>query len=414
MQPNRNPIGIMARLVRPKAENTLERLIIDTYGGMSTSSGQTVTADKAMRIGAVYACVLVLSQSVAQLPLHFFRRVGKDKERVTDHSLSGLTGVQPNEWMSAFEFKQLAMIHQLLRGNSYWLKTRGIGDKVRELIPINPDRVVGIDQDSLYRLSYRVRRPDNTVDTIPGESILHFKGLSFDGIRGLNPIEYAREMLGLAIATEKHGAKMFSQGTTLGGVLSHPGLLTDEASKRMRNSFEEVYSGVENAHRTAVLEEGTKWEKISMTAEDSQFLESRQYGRSEIAGFFRVPAHFINDLTHATFTNIEHLDIAFVKHSLMPWLVSMEQTMQKSLLTTEEKTDYYFKFNVDGMLRGDSVSRGNYYNQAIMGGWMNPNEVRELEERNAYDKGDEFRIPANMIPVGAEEKIEAIRQLLQS
>ncbi len=387
--------GLMAHLIRPRA-STLERLILDTYGGVTTASGIQVTPDKAMRIGAVYACVLVLSQSVAQLPLHLYLRTGREREHLTDHYLTLLMENQPNEWMTSFEFKQLAMVHLLLRGNSFWLKTRGTNGQVRELIPIPPDRVKGVQQDESYRLTYHIKRSDNEVDIIPAEAILHLRGLSLDGIRGVSPIEYAREMLGLAIATERHGAKLFSQGTRLGGILSHPGKLSPEAAQRIKESFNEQYASVENAYKTAVFEEGMKWESITMTADDAQFLESRQYQRSEIAGFFRVPAHFINDLQNATFSNVEHLDLAFVKHCLMPWLVNLEQCLQRDLLTSVEKKDHYFKFNVDGILRGDSISRSISYQRAIMGGWMNPNEVRELEDRNPYPEGSTFQIPSNM------------------
>ena len=319
--------------------------------------------------------------------------------------------LSPNSWMTPYDFKQLAMVHLCLRGNSFWLKTRGIGGRIRELIPIHPDRIVGVDQDELYRIYYRVRRDAQTVDTIPAENILHLRGLSSDGLRGLNPIEQAREMLGLAIAEERHGAKMFSQGTTLAGILSHPGKLSKDAADRLRESFEETYSSVENAHKTAVLEEGLKWEKISMTAEDSQFLESRNYSRSEIAGFFRVPAHFINDLTHATFSNVEHLDLAFVKHSLMPWIVNFEQTLALALLTPAERVDHYFKFNVDGLLRGDTASRAAAHQSAIQNGYKNRNEVRELEDLNPVDGLDTFLIPVNMAPVGSgEESVPAAAQ----
>jgi len=397
----------LARLLHPRGStSSLERLIRDTFGGYGTVSGVRVTPDSAMHMGAVYACVLVLSQSVAQLPLHLFRRSGDTRQRVSGQPLSRFVEEQPNEWMTAYEFKQLIMVHLLLRGNSYWLKTRGAGGQVRELIPISPDRIKGIEQDALFRVFYKVKRSgsEKEIDTIPGEDLLHIKGLSYDSLQGLNPIEYAREMMGLYSAAEQHGAKLFSQGTRMGGVLQHPGTLSDEAATRLRESFNEMHSGVANAHKTALLEEGMKWESISMTADDAQFLESRQYQRSEIAGFFRVPAHFINDLEHATFSNVEHLDLAFVKHSLMPWLVNIEQTLRRSLLTPPEKADHYFKFIVDGILRGDSVSRAQSYQQAIMNGWLNPNEVRELEDRDPYEGGDAFRIPTNMTTVSSNQQ----------
>jgi len=399
--------GIMERLARPQAaaSDTLERLILETYGGITTASGVNVTTEKAMRLGVVFACVLVLSQSVAQLPLHLFRRSGRDRERLDEHP-AALLIKKSNTWMTSYEFKQILMVNLVLQGNSYWLKTRGTDGRVRELIPLDPARIKGVEQDENFELFYHVRRPDGSIDPIPAYAILHIKGLSLNGLQGLSPIAYAREMLGLAISQEKHGAKLFSQGTRLGGVLYYPGKLTGPAVKRLKKSFEDSHATVENAHKTAVLEEGMKWEKVSMTAEDAQFLESRNYQRSEIAGFFRVPAHFINDLTHATFTNVEHLDLAFAKHSLTPWIVNIEQSLERALLTDEEQIDHYFKFNLGGLLRGDSASRAAAYQSAILNGYMSPNEVRELEDRNPYPEGDDFRIPLNVAPVSGEKDNE--------
>lgn len=395
----------MARIVRPRSEanNALERLILDTYGGKTTSSGVNITATTAMQIAAVYSCVLVLSQSVGQLPLHLYRREGRDRVRVDGDPLSPLVSFRPNAWMTGYDWKQLAMVHLLLRGNSFWLKTRGTNGQLREILPIHPDRIKGVVQDELYRLWYKVARSKTEVDTIPQADILHFKGLSFDGIAGLNPIEYAREMMGLSAAAEKHGAKMFSQGARLAGLLSHPGKLSQEAADRLEASWAEKYAGIEGAYKTAVLEEGMEFTSMSMTADDSQFLETRQYQRSEIAGFFRVPAHFVNDLEHATFTNVEHLDLAFVKHSLAPWLVAIEQTLQRDLMSPEQQADHYFKFVLDAILRGDTITRSQAFQRAIMGGWMSPNEVRELEDRNPYEGGDEFQIPSNMMILSERE-----------
>lgn len=391
----------MSFLVRPRSDaSTVAQLILDTYGGAASSAGIRVTPDRALQVSAVYSCVLVLAQSVAQLPVHLYRRQGRAKEQITEHYLVPLMQGQPNEWMTAYEFKQLAMFHLLLRGNSYWLKSRGTNGRIRELLPIHPDRVVGIDQDPAYRIFYKVKRSEDQTDTIPASAILHLKGLSQDGLRGLSPLENAREMLGLTIAAEEHGSTLFKQGARLGGILSHPGKLSKEAADRLQESFDAKYSSVANAHKTAGLGEGVKWEKIGVTAEDSQFLETRQFQREQIAGFFRVPASFINDLTRATFSNVEHLALQFVVHTLMPWLVNLEQCFQRDLLTDPEKLDHYFRFNVDGLLRGDITSRAQAMNTAINGGWLNPNEARELEDRNPYEGGDNFRMPVNVQPAG--------------
>lgn len=405
-------MGIMSAIATPApraavtSSQELERVIRATYGGGVASSGISVNSDSAMRVGAVYACVLVLAQSVAQLPCHLYETDGTMRRRAFDSDLYRLIHDQPNEWMTAYDMKQLAMVHLLLRGNSVWLKLRA-GGQVRELIPVRPDYLKGIAQDERYRLVYQIRRPNTqTVDEVPAENVLHLRGLSLDGYSGVSPIEYAREMIGLSIATEKHGAALFSNGTRLGGILRHPNKISQVASQRLEESFSEKYAGVANAHKTVLLEEGMEWVKVTMTAEDAQFLESRKFQRSEIAGFYRVPSHMINDLERATFSNVEHLDLAFVKHSLTPWLVNIEQALKKDLMTPDEKRRHYFKFNVEGLLRGDIKSRNEAHQKAVEGGWLSPNEVREMEDRNPYPGGDEYRRPLNMGTVG-EEKDES-------
>lgn len=400
-------MGLMARIAAPQAaissSRELERAIRSVYGVSTTSSGIAVNTDSAMRVGAVYACVLVLSQSVAQLPCHLYKTKGDTKQRDAENPLYQLIHDQPNEWMTSYDFKQLAMVHLLLRGNSIWLKTV-VNGTVKELIPVHPDLLEDIVQDENYRIIYKIKRPKTQkTDEIPASRLLHLRGLSMNGFTGLNPIAYAREMIGLSIATEKHGATLFSNGTKLGGILKHPNKISPAAAQRLEESFSEKYGGVANAHKTVLLEEGMEWTAITMTAEDSQFLESRKYQRSEIAGFYRVPSHMINDLEKATFSNVEHLDLAFVKHSLTPWLVNIEQTLKKDLMTTAEKKKLYFKFNVEGLLRGDIKSRNEAHQKAVDGGWLSPNEIREMEDRNPYPGGDEYRKPLNMGTAGGDD-----------
>lgn len=395
-------MSFMSKIARPQAGATLERLIREVYGGSKTASGASVNEDSAMRVGAVYACIQVLSQSVAQLPLHMYQFDGKSKKKAVDHYLYPIVHDEPNGWMTSYQFKQLTMVTLLLRGNSIWLKTGVPGSsKIRELIPIHPDLVQEILQDKFYKLWYKVKRPGSAaIDTIPQEKVIHFRGLSTNGYAGLNPIEQAREMIGLSMSAETHGAKVFANGAKMGGLLYHPGKLSETAYNRLIESFNDTWRDMENAHKTGLLEEGMKWEKITMTNEDAQFLDSRKYQRSEIAGFFRVPAHLINDLGDASYNNIELLDLAFVKHSLTPWLINIEQTLKMQTMTPQDKLSYYYKFNADGLLRGDIKSRYEAYGHGILNGYLNPNEVRDKEDMNPYDGGDEYRAPLNTEPVG--------------
>lgn len=399
-------MSLVARILRPLAQingpKELKRAILSALGGGATSTGIAVNTDSAMRAVAVFACVKVLSESVAQLPLHLYSE-GKDKkkEKSKDHRLYSILHDQPNSWMTSYDFWLLKMAELCLRGNSLSFIVR-VRDEVRELIPIRPDRIVKVEQDPLYRLFYTIKRPDGGEDTIPQTNIFHLRGLTTNGFWGLNPIEYARESIGLALATEKHGAKLFSNGARLGGILQHPKKISKDAADRLVESFNSIYAGVENAHKTALIEEGMTWEKVGMTAEDSQFLESRKFQRSEIAGFYRVPPHMIGDLEKATFSNIEHQDLAFVKHSLMPWLISIEKAIGRDLLSPEERKEYFAKFSVDALLRGDLKSRYDAHAVGILNGFLSPNEVRDKEDLNPYEGGDSYRVPLNTAPVDGD------------
>ena len=391
-------MGLFSMARASASSSALEEMIRSVYGGSTTSSGITVNTESSLKVGAVYTCVLVLSQSVAQLPLHLFERTTAGNIQNSDHPLANVVCDSPNDWMTDFDMIQLIMVHLCLRGNSVWLPTKWPGGKqVRELIPIHPDRIIGAEQDEKYRIFLKVENPKTkNIDTIPYDKVLHFKGMSTNGFWGLNPIQYAREIIALSIATEKHGAKLFANGAKMGGILVHPHKMKEQAANNLINSFNERVGDIENAHKTVLLEEGVKFEKITMTAEDAQFLESRKFQRSEIAGWFRVPSHLINDLEKATFSNVEHLDLAFVKHALAPYLVSIEKRFRKVLMTDADKKKYFFKFNVDGLLRGDIKSRYEAMYKAVGGPWLTVNEVREVDDHNSIDGGDELLKPMNM------------------
>ncbi|MFZ5762843.1 MAG: phage portal protein [Thermodesulfobacteriota bacterium] len=393
---------LLDRLFQPRAAVTspreLERIILGAFG-VSSAAGISVTTESAMRLAAVYTCVLILAQSVAQLPCHLMRRAGRNREKATDHRLYALLHDQPNSWMTAYEFRSMNMLHLATRGNAYAYKVM-VRDEVRELIPFHPDSVLKVEQDEQFRLYYTVRKKNGVTETIPQKYIMHLRGLVSNGFMGLNPIEAQRETLGTALAMDRMAGKTYANAARPGGVLEHPQTLSDSAAKRLRESFDERYASAENAGRTMVLEEGMTWKSVSMSLVDAQFLENRKYGRSEIAGLFRVPAHMVNDLEKATFSNVEHLDLAFVKHTLMPWLVNIEQAAQRDLLTPEEKRSHYIKHNVNGLLRGDFKSRMEGYAKGVNYGVFLRNECREWEDLNPYDRGDEPIYQTNMGPDG--------------
>jgi HK97 family phage portal protein len=389
-------VGILTRLARaPRAESASEALIRAIRGGGAiTKSGVTVNEDTAMRVATVYACVRVIAEDVAKLPLIIYRRrPDGGKERATDHPLYSLLHDRPNGVQTSFGFREMMQAQVELRGNAHAFKVKVRG-QLRELLPIPAGRVTVTRKDD-WDLVYRVDGKDYGSD-----EVLHICGLSVDGVCGLSPIAQHRESVGLAMATLEHGAKLFGNSARPSGVLQVPGELSDTAYSRLKDSWETAHGG-ENMHRTALLEEGATWQATSMTSEDAQYLETRKFQRSEIAGIFRVPPHKIGDLERATFSNIEHQSLEYVTDSLLPRLVRWEQRLNADLLSPEEQKTYFIEFLVDGLLRGDQKSRYEAYQSAINTGWMSPNEARVRENMNPEPGLNEFRKPLNMETAGA-------------
>lgn len=375
------------------------------FGG--TTSGKAVTERSAMQMTAVYSCVRILAEAIAGLPLHLYR-YGEDgsKEKAIDHPLYTLLHDEPNPEMTSFVFRETLMTHLLLWGNAYAQIIRnGKGDVVA-LYPLMPNRMK-VDRDEHGELYYEYQTSQDDAHTMKGSvvrlsprDVLHVPGLGFDGLVGYSPIAMAKNAIGLAIATEEYGSKFFANGATPGGVLEHPNVVKDP--ERVRSSWDAAFGGSANANKVAVLEEGMKYTPISISPEQAQFLETRKFQIDEIARIFRVPPHMIGDLEKSSFSNIEQQSLEFVKYTLDPWVCRWEQSMQRALLRQEEKQQYFLKFNVDGLLRGDYQSRMNGYAVGRQNGWMSANDIRELENLDrisAEDGGDLYLVNGNMVPL---------------
>ena len=382
-----------------KSIPAFERLSV-LWGGTS-QAGVAVNAQTAMQSAAVYSCVQVLAQSIGMLPLCVYAIDDAGiRRRARHHRLWALLQEQPNSFQTAVEFFEMMSAHLCLRGNAYALINRNAKGQILELIPLHPDQV-SVQMQADYRLRYGCTLEGGQRMALATGDVFHVRGLTLNGWLGISPIAYAREAIGLAMATERFGAMLFRNGAKMGGVLEHPGKISKEAADRLRSSFDEAHSG-ENAHRTAILEEGLKWSKVSMTADDSQFLETRKYQRSEIAAIFRVPPHMIGDLERATFSNIEQQSLEFVNFTLMPWLHRIEKAIRRDLLTPAERTRMMARFNVANLLRGDAAARAAYYQSGIQQGWMTRNEARHAESDlgvmlNPLEGLDEPLLPLNMI-----------------
>jgi HK97 family phage portal protein len=400
---------ILDRIFRAGSERIVTTADLARYlsGGARSAAGVDVTPERAMMYSAVFSCVRVLAESVGQLPMHLYRRQGREKVKAEDHPLHTLLHDAPNEHTTAQEFWEWVVACLALRGNAYSQINRVRGT-VRELLPFPIGSVRPRWNPDTMELTYEVALADGKRETLPATEVLHHKLFPLDGLCGASPIRYARESIGLGIGAETFGASLFANGAIPGGVLEHPGALSDKAYERLKASWEDRHAGAGNASKVALLEEGTKYAKIGINPEDAQFLETRKFQRSEIAGVFRVPPHMIGDLEHATFSNIEEQELAFVVHGLMPYLVRAEQRGNLQLLSHAERREYFFKFQVNGLLRGDMAARSEFYAKQLANGALSPNEIRELEDMNPREGGDIYLTPANMLingaPAAASEK----------
>ena len=401
-------MGILSGLFhsRDKPTNATSGSSYRFFLGGSTS-GKTVTERSAMQMTAVYSCVRILAEAIAGLPLHLYTyKEAGGKEKAIGHPLYLLLHDEPNPEMSSFVFRETLMTHLLLWGNAYAQIIRNGKGEVVALYPLMPNRMT-VDRDSSGQLfySYQMNNSDaptmktGTVILKPSD-VLHIPGLGFDGLVGYSPIAMAKNAIGLAIATEEYGAKFFANGATPGGLLEYPGTVKDP--DRVRESWNKGFSGSQNAGKVAILEEGMKYTPISIAPEQAQFLETRKFQINEIARIFRVPPHMVGDLEKSSFSNIEQQSLEFVKYTLDPWVVRWEQSLSRALFTPEEKKQYFFKFNVEGLLRGDYQSRMNGYATARQNGWMSANDIRELENLDripAEEGGDLYLINGNMLPL---------------
>lgn len=387
---------------RDKPKNYLSTAFTFLFG--PTSSGNVVTERTAMQTTAVYACVRVLSEAIAGLPLNLYRYTPDGgKEKAINHPLFFLLHDEPNPEMTSFIFRETLMSHLLLWGNAYAQIIRNGKGEVVGLYPLMPDRMQ-VDRNESGNLVYTYTKYYDEVDarhafeqvTLPAYQVLHIPGLGFDGLIGYSPIAMARNAIGMSMAAEDFGATFFANGATPGGVLEHPGIVKDP--EKLRESWHAQFSG-RNSHNIAVLEEGMTFKPMSIPPEEAQFLETRKFQIDEIARIFRVPPHMVGDLEKSSFSNIEQQSLEFVKYTVGPWVARWEQSLSQALLLPSEKTRYTIKYNLDGLLRGDYESRMDGYAVGRQNGWLSANDIRELENMNripAEEGGDEYLINGNM------------------
>lgn len=371
-------------------------------GGSQSLSGEVVTEETALTYSAVYNAISLISGTAGSLPLHLMQKTGRNREIFDKIPLYNIMHNQWNPYVTAKAGRETMKAHALSWGNGYAEKVfNGYGEIV-ELWNISPDRVIAIEiRNGVLEYDIRV---GNETKTLPRERILHIPGLGFDGLIGYSVIAMARKSIGLGMAMETFGSKVFSQGINPSAIIKHPNQVKD--IKAMRQALTEVYAGLGNSQRLMLLEDGMDFEKIGIPPEDSQFLESRQFQITDIARWFNLPVHKLKEMSKSSFNNIYAENGSFVIDTMLPLLITDEQNYRMQLLTpVQQKQNLYWKHSVEGLLRANSKDRAEYLKIMVGNTLMTPNEGRAFEDMNPSDNplADELFVMANMIPLSKFE-----------
>lgn len=396
-------MDFLTRLLRPQpagpqaltAQDVSTMILGSGTSGMSLA-GVPVNADTALRISAVWACVRLISNSLASTPLIVYRkRADGGRDRAVMHPLYSLLHDQPNASMTAHEFKRLLTVHALLEGNGYARMVPGPRGPVDRLIPIHPSRVE-VEQIADDRLRYVVTQNDGQKSVLLDDEMFHLRGLSWDGLTGVSVLQYGRQSMGLALATEEHGARLFKQGTMLSGILTYPTTLTPKAAKAIRQDWNVQHAGLDNAHSVAVFGDGITYTPTGMTNEDAQFLATREFQIADIARWFGVDLALIQENSKATSwgTGIEQLINATILFTLMPWGDLWAQSIKRDMIVATDR--YYAEYLFDALVRADIAAKNQAYQTGVAGGWLSRNEVRQMENRNPVRGLDGYDRPLNM------------------
>ena len=389
---------------RDKPRNAISAAPTFFFG--SSNAGKSVNPKNAVQMSTVYACVRVIAETIASLPLAVYEETETGSQKAIDHPLYRILHDEPNPEMTSFVLREVMLSHLLLWGNSYCQIIRTGKNHIAGLYPLLPDRME-VDRDSKTgALIYTYTTTEGNAVTLKPSDVLHIPGLGFDGIMGYSPIALEKNAIGLGIAAEEYGSTFFKNGARPSGVLTHPNTVRDP--KRLRDNWNATYGGSSNGGKVAILEESMSFTPISLPNNEAQFLETRRFQVEEICRIYRVPPHLVGNLDRATFSNIENQSIDFAVHTIRPWLVRIEQAMNRALFSDSEKAGnpgggrFYVQFNLDGLMRGDYKSRMEGYAIARQNGWMSANDIRALENLNPISEeegGSTYLVNGNMVPV---------------
>lgn len=393
--------GFLGRLFRSSPENPSTSLsnpaawLTGLFG--TSKTGVQVSEDNALTFSAVYAAVRIISETIASIPLNVYQYDGETRVKAEGHPVQNLLAKAPNAVSSTFTFREAMAANLVLHGNAYARIEFNNAGRPISLTPLNPMlvEVKIVDGEKVYKF--------NQKETFLDYEILHFVGLSFNGLTGKSPLTVAREAVAIGLAAQEYGARFYSNGANTGGVITAPGRLSSEAINRLKQSWNRANGGLSNSHGTAILEEGMKYDKIGLDPEAAQFLQSRKFQVNEIARIFRLPPSYLADLENSsTRANVEQQAIQFVRDCITPYVRRMEVELNRKLFR-EDEANLYAYFTVEGLMRGDLKGRYDAYATARQWGWLSVNDIRDLENLNPVEGGDVYLQPLNMVQSGEDD-----------
>lgn len=392
--------AIVSTLSRPS------RWLVEMFGGAEAKSGARVNEKTAVQVTAVFACVRLLAQTIASLPLHTYRRLNEGKERAYDHPAYHVLHSLANPECTSYNLRQIMMVNLLLTGDAYAEIVRNGAGALIELWPIPSNRVTKKRNRETGEIFYEVYTLDSKTRFLYPEQMLHIPWVGMEAFSSFKPVELAREAIGLSMAAEEFGSRFFSDGANASGIAEYPGRMSDAAYDRFKKTFNEKYVGLSKGQRVMFLEQGLKFTKLTINPNEAQAIETRKFQVIEVARFFNVPPHLIMDLERATFSNVEHQDISFVKYSVRPYLVCWEQELLRSVFLPSERRKYFAEFSVDGLLRGDYKTRQEGLEIMRRNGVINADQWAAMENMNPLPdgQGKEYFVPMNWTPVGQSQK----------
>lgn len=392
-------------------------------GTVQTVTGKRVSEESALACSAVFAGTRIISETLASLPLHMLEQQdARTTRKATEHPLYALLHDVPNHEMDAMTWLDMQVAVQVTWGNAYSEIQRNNAGEVVALWPIHPSRIPTrnikrntTDPGRIYEIQagqpgelvYWVRNDDATLSPVPAGDMLHIPGvLSSNGITGQSIIKWAANSIGIGMSTEEHAGAFFKNGAMSNMAIKSPKLVSKETAERLRKQWQSVFGGASNHYKTLLLEDGMEPVPLTVNPENTQLILARQFSVTEIARFLRLPPHLLADLSRSSFSNIESENLSFVVHSMLPWIIRWEKAMFRQLLDEREKRRYRFKFNVNGLLRGDTAARAQFYQVMFQLGAFSPNDIRAREDENPIDGGDQYFVPGNnLIPLSKAEEL---------